>query len=315
MSDTKSGAIRIILTLSQRTSMTSNQETRPLPPASENTVGPGQLLRRARENKRLSIDAVAANLHVLPKVIVALEGDDFAKLPSSVYVRGYLRSYARMVDLSAESLIDLYNQKSGSEVAPIAVAADADTEERPLRWGYYLGVLVLLVLTVLWVNRDNLTRYWSDTGRNEAALAPDESAPPSVPPPAVAEPAGITRPEKSAAPPVTPGIAQAPASAVPAPAAPSPSAQAVASPPAIGQGPDALTVSVAADAWVAIRDASGKRLVYETLPAGTVRSMRGQAPFALVLGNASSARVEFNGQPVDHSKYIVGAVARFKVSN
>lgn len=79
----------------------------------------------------------------------------------------------------------------------------------------------------------------------------------------------------------------------------------------IGQGPDTIAIRLSASAWVSIRDQSGRRLVYENLPAGTDRRYAGQAPFAVVLGNAPAATVEFNGQAFDLPKGKGGTVVRF----
>ena len=321
---------------SQRTSMTSTQETRPVQPVSENVTGPGSQLRRARENNRLSVEAVAAQLHILPKVIVALEADDFAHLPSPVFVRGYLRSYARIVNLSADPLLEIFNRTTtGAETAQIAPPTmDEGNDDRQIRWGVYLGVLAVLVSSILWVNRDGLVRFWAGSGStvDEVASTADtppasalnhsasESRPPELsvteksPMPAAPRPAAAadsapgTLPQAALAKPTPAGSPAAARTNPPAESAATVAAQ------EIGQGPDTLTVRLSADSWVAIRDASGQRLVYGTLAAGTVRSVRGQAPFALVLGNSTAAQVEFNGQTVEHSKYTVGAVARFKLT-
>jgi len=300
--------------------MSSTQDMRSSPPVSEGFTGPGSQLRRARENHSLSIDSVAAQLHVLPKIIAALEAEDYAKLPSPVFVRGYLRSYAKVVGLSPEPLIESYNRVAGGELE-LTPAEPEDAEERPMRWSLYVGVLAGLVAAVLWVNRDGLVQY----GSGPASPADEVAA---LPP--VAEPV-VRAPEPSEAPlaPQPAVIAEQPVDA-PAPPvaevkAPPPTAMPAAEPSAakpareetvastIGQGPDQLTVRISEDSWVAIRDASGQRLIYGKLSAGTVKTIRGEAPFALVLGNASAAQVEFNGQSVDHSKYTVGAVARFKI--
>lgn len=301
--------------------MSSTQDMRSGPPMSEGFTGPGSQLRRARENHSLSIEAVAAQLHVLPKIIAALEAEDYAKLPSPVFVRGYLRSYAKVVGLSPEPLIESYNRVAGGGELELATTEPEDAEERPMRWSLYVGVLAGLAAAVLWLNRDGLVQY----GSGPAAPADEVAA---LPP--VAEPV-VRAPEPSAAPlaPQPAAIAEQPVE-VPAPpvaevTGPPPTAMPAAGPsvakpareetvaPSVGQGPDQLTVRISKDSWVAIRDASGQRLIYGNLAAGTVKTIHGQAPFALVLGNASAAQVEFNGQSVDHSKYTVGAVARFKI--
>ena len=71
--------------------------------------GPGRLLHEARLDLRLAPEDVAQILHLSSKQIVALEQDDYKNLPGPTYVRGYLRSYAQLLGLSPEKLLESYN--------------------------------------------------------------------------------------------------------------------------------------------------------------------------------------------------------------
>ena len=75
------------------------------PPAS----GPGRMLHQARKELRLAPEDVAQILHLSSKQIIALEQDDYNRLPGPTYVRGYLRSYAQLLGLSPEKVLDSYN--------------------------------------------------------------------------------------------------------------------------------------------------------------------------------------------------------------
>ncbi|MBS1212266.1 MAG: transcriptional regulator [Proteobacteria bacterium] len=325
-----------------RTSMTTDQENHLTLPEVATAISPGLQLRKARENRRISVEAVAAELRVLPKVIEALEGDDYAHLPSPVFVRGYLRNYARAVNLAPEPLIEMYNLSTASDAAVVASQFQEDViEERQIRWGLYLGVLGTLVLLLLWGGSGRGLRFWEPvppTVEPIAKVPERDSLPPGLalndsspapaprepePAPAVANVESAPASVASSAPQApTPEPAASPASvSTAAPQAPvqtNPVASSPASQPVvvseIGQGPDTLTVRLSADSWVAIRDASGQRLVYGNLSAGTMRAIRGQAPFALVIGNSPAAQVEFNGQPVELLKHTKGLVSRMKVT-
>ncbi len=76
----------------------------PAPPS-----GPGRLLHQARKDLRLAPEDVAQILHLSRKQIVALEQDDYKNLPGPTYVRGYLRSYAQLLGLSPEKVLESYN--------------------------------------------------------------------------------------------------------------------------------------------------------------------------------------------------------------
>ncbi len=65
----------------------------------------GQMLREAREQQGLSVNDVANRIKFAPKQIEWLEADDFVKLPEAAFVRGFVRSYARLLNLDTASLI------------------------------------------------------------------------------------------------------------------------------------------------------------------------------------------------------------------
>ncbi|HRK10974.1 MAG TPA: DUF4115 domain-containing protein, partial [Thauera sp.] len=71
-----------------------------------------------------------------------------------------------------------------------------------------------------------------------------------------------------------------------------------------------LVFRFGADSWVEVRDASGSILHSGTNRAGSSRTVQGTPPFVLVVGNASSVNLEFDGQPVDLAKHVRGSVAR-----
>ncbi len=66
----------------------------------------GTRLRDARVAAGLSIDAVAQQLKLAPRQVVALEECDFAALPGRTFVRGFVRNYARLLRLDAVALLE-----------------------------------------------------------------------------------------------------------------------------------------------------------------------------------------------------------------
>ena len=71
-------------------------------------VRPGLRLKKARETLNLSLDDVAKHLKSNKKIIEALEKEDVPNLPQSIYVSGYLRSYANLVSLPAGDILETY---------------------------------------------------------------------------------------------------------------------------------------------------------------------------------------------------------------
>lgn len=132
---------------------------------------PGAKLQKARQAKNIDIQAAAEQLNLKQSVVKALEADDYRGLPNATFVKGYLRNYAKFVDISGDELMRLYEQSLG----------EGTTEEsKPLppkrRPGHIslksasLALLVILIgAAVAW--------YWKtihlESGRTPEFAKPD----------------------------------------------------------------------------------------------------------------------------------------------
>ena len=79
------------------------------------SAGPGKILCDARKQLGFSPEEVAEILNLSTSQINALENDDFASLPGSTYVRGYLRSYAQVLELSSDDILADYARVNGTQ--------------------------------------------------------------------------------------------------------------------------------------------------------------------------------------------------------
>jgi cytoskeleton protein RodZ len=66
----------------------------------------GATLRRARMRKRLTLEQIAQSTKIHVALLDALENNDFDRVPASIYTRGFLRTFAREVDLDPEELVE-----------------------------------------------------------------------------------------------------------------------------------------------------------------------------------------------------------------
>ena len=80
----------------------------------------GAQLAAARKMRKLTVEKVAQELHLDLAVVRALENDERDKLPSPIFVQGYLKSYGRLVVLPVEELIRDYSEQAG-EPPPLTV--------------------------------------------------------------------------------------------------------------------------------------------------------------------------------------------------
>lgn len=163
--------------------------------------GLGARLARARELQGLSLGDVARQLKLAVRQVEALERDDYDAFPGHVFVRGFLRNYAKLLQL------DLERQIAGVAVvepspAPEPGAAPAADRVHPVRWlRWGLAALLALLIGIA------LFRPAPDAGRDAAAPV-RLSAPPAD---AVPAPTAPTAPVAVAAPPEGSAPAAAPA--------------------------------------------------------------------------------------------------------
>ncbi|MBS0379813.1 MAG: DUF4115 domain-containing protein [Proteobacteria bacterium] len=242
--------------------------------SAEEGVGIGARLRAARERRGLTTLQAAEKLHVEPRVLECLEGEDFAALGAEVYVRGHLRRYADFLGESARELQDLY--------AGLAPAARPDLTriprgERPAQSQRLMvpaltGILVVALAGIVW---------WAMTLPGER---------PHALPPAPAPDAKVDNAVAA----VTPAAAPAAVTVAPAPAAlPHP---ATATQAAVAGG-QTLTLHFSGESWAQVADAHGRLLLDGLQGAGASRSVSGAAPLRVVLGNAPAVALEVNGRP------------------
>ncbi|WP_170142049.1 RodZ domain-containing protein [Thioalbus denitrificans] len=323
-------------------------------PAEENNrsdrLQPGSRLRAAREARGLSTAEVAAQLHLTRSIIDALETDNYDAGPGPVFMRGYLRSYARLMGLPTDELLIQLDGVEGASwtepprVTPRPARTQARMSDRPVRWITYAIVGGIIALTVIWW-RSNITEDQPAPATAPAAGMAGEGAEPMPPPrPVGSEPAvPITQPpgpglaaEPDSAPAIAAAAPEAAPSAPPSPmpeapagaeGAPGPAAARTGTAPAPDDGTTAAAADSAAaeaevgaadlrltfsgECWVRITDGSGKVLKVGVIPAGETLEYSGGLPYRVVLGNAPVVKVEYRGEPYDHLASGRQGVARF----
>lgn len=88
----------------------------------------GQQLQKAREAAGLSVGDVAGAQHLRPSVIQAIESGDYSQIDSELFLKGYVRAYAKQVGLDADTVIADLDQ----ELEPIRQQREQEYEANPL---------------------------------------------------------------------------------------------------------------------------------------------------------------------------------------
>lgn len=287
---------------------------------------PGAQLRRAREARGETIHEVAFALKLSPRQVEALEQDDFAALPGMAFLRGFLRNYARYVGLDPAPLMEAVQRLAGQgtvDLSPIRNAEGDLPSGGGRRASVAPGGLVVLALVLLVA-----AGWYFDWFRTEPPAALETIETPLVidPAPVVPEPVTPPPPVDLPAPVPAPGAdadgTDAAAGALPPPVAPPqappapeplPAANVANTADAAPAGGGQLVLRFAGESWVEIRDAGGDIVHSGMNRAGSSRTVQGRPPFALVVGNAASVSVEFDGRPVDLAPHTKVSVARLTV--
>lgn len=266
----------------------------------------GVALREARERLGLSVADVANRLKFAPRQIEALEADDFARLPEIAFVRGFVRSYAKLLQIDSAPLLAALPQppaQTSPAVEPVAMAIPFPGEYAMRKLNIIwmaAGLLVAIVLGLfVWLHDD--TPEVAQTTVETLTLPAMVEQPEPV--------SAVTEAVVAAMQPVSP---QSPvAVAPPAPDAVAPQARAKIAPAQeVTNRKDALIHLVFDDdSWVEVADKDGKNLLAQLNPRGTEQRVNGSPPFSLVIGNASGVRLYYQGKRIDLTPYNKAEVA------
>ncbi|MFJ7007226.1 RodZ domain-containing protein [Pseudomonas putida] len=111
---------------------------------------PGELLRLAREKRDWSQAEVARKLNLTVSSLNHVETGAFDKLPGHTFARGYIRAYAKLMDLDQATLVDAFDRYTGTHAKGSDVHSLGRIEE-PVRLSHNIlrGVSLLLLVAVV----------------------------------------------------------------------------------------------------------------------------------------------------------------------
>ncbi|MCP6695149.1 RodZ domain-containing protein [Pseudomonas donghuensis] len=109
---------------------------------------PGEILRQARESRDWSQAEVARKLNLTVSSLNNLEAGAFDKLPGHTFARGYIRAYAKLLDMDQATLVQAFDQCTGTHAQGSDVHALGRIEE-PVRLSHNILRIVSLVLLVV----------------------------------------------------------------------------------------------------------------------------------------------------------------------
>lgn len=306
----------------------SQDDVAPDEEAAEVRRTPGSILAEHRRSRGLSVKEVANSLHLTMHFVDALESDSYEKLPGDVFVRGYIRSYAELLQLSPEEVLSAYHQyheRRNSRCEQVRERQARRRRDKNRPWIVVSTIAFIGFAVALW--------YFSPGSESEgASTAPPRQVPnetasdgsgPELGNPRSGPAAGLMEQSNGD----TGSSSRSMAEPGPEPFDKSLSLQETGD--RIGrektqpdsdagngetvdkaeeplrldwQGEDELRIRVSDESWIEIEDGGRDNNVYgDLLNGGESLVVRGQAPFDVMLGNAPVARLQFNGRDIDVS--------------
>lgn len=291
-------------------------------------VGPGQLLRNAREQLGWTREQVASRIHLRLTLIAAIEADTYDKHTSHTFIRGYLRAYAKLVGIPEETILAAYDKlgltpPDNIDMQSFSRRSRQQANDSRLKVVTWLVILVLIALSIAW--------WWQSTARRSAgdeALAASEmgteqtmsvaSVTPAVdvadPVLPVASDAVATDVVVSDAAATVPAVVAATSAALSTEASAAEATQAPAETAATepGKAPQ-LKMSFTADCWLDVKDANGKTLFSGLKKANDELVLEGPEPLRFIVGAPMAVNLEYQGKSFDMSRYNNGRTARFSL--
>ena len=290
-------------------------------------IAPWERLRQAREEQEMAQADIAKELKLDLRFVKALEVGELEQLPQPVYTAGYIRAYAKLVGLPPDEIVGDYASQESTSMPEIVQAQ----EKIPVRYRHVDSMLpksfsvshgvgnkpmrmliivlaVVVVLAIAWQVYTN-TQVSNSVQSLDASIdiaTPDGAGGEST----VSEQATDDNTEKTIVKLAIPGQSASESDAT-ASAAPGTKNDITAKLQENAQKMVSISLHYSADSWIDIRDATGAPLIRRLGKAGGSHTIKGVAPFEVLLGNSSGVSIEYNGKPYDLSSIQTRPVARF----
>jgi cytoskeleton protein RodZ len=285
--------------------MTDNEQNTASETANEGSIPPevkgiGALLREERERKGLSYRAVAERMRLRPHVLEALEKEAWEALPPPAFLRGFLRTYARILSLDERILLDLYERavpaKDGSLRSLVEKPGGGKGRHALVVLCMLIAVAALVFAWKTYISEvpgqgsEEKVHPVAESRSADVAVLKEENRPPlpepppadPVAPPGVPEslPQGMRMQTPPDAPPVREEREAAPAK-----------------PDTASPGEFRLRATVSARTWVRVQIDDSEIREYMFHP-GNRPEWKARQGFYLIIGNAGGIDLNLNGEDI-----------------
>lgn len=256
----------------------------------------GSYLKTVRLEKGIELSTISEQTRISKDTLAALEDEDHSRLPAEVFVKGFIRAYARVVDADGDVAVRGFTESCRQLGDRIPPRTDLTGGQPPAkgRGLLLLGILILIAVAGVWV-----WRTMSATNSPEQVTVPRPAESPSTEP-AAPEKAQPPVAEKPTAPPAAPE----PLEAKETPTVQPPPAAAPAAPPELqpaeqnaAQPRQRIQIQVIEDTWLKVITDSLTTTEYSLGPGDTLE-LEADIGFNLLIGNATGIQLTYNDESV-----------------
>lgn len=288
--------------------------------------GSGSLLAAARKQQKRTVEEIADELNLSVTQIRTIESDQSEGLPEPTYVRGYIRSYARLLNLDVEEVLEHYlnaNWQKGARLddMPRDIGSADDTRRR----GFITPFKVIVTLLIL-----GALGYLAFSGQLSRLISSEPQT--ASTPATTSSPASTT--SSSTENTVDTSLLASEQNQVndsldtdnalqqsdtvqddinPQEAGTIDSQVAAQSSSVESPAENTLTLNFTDTSWIDVRDGDGERLAYKSYAKGELLTVSSATPMSVFIGNAKAVSADLNGQPYDISQHREGVFARFTI--
>ena len=267
--------------------------------ANEPIRGSGSLLAAARQQQKKTVEEIADNLNLSISQIKNIESDQTEGLPEATYVRGYIRSYSKLLGLEPEEVLKNYLnpnwQQSKSLIdmpSGIGELEEPRSETGKLLRGFGLLAIILVLGTGIFYF---MGFELSSTKRETAPIQSTIDSNDTVTDIEASEEVSLSQSSADLTDQATLDV----------------NTQALSETVATHN----LIFNFQETSWVDIRDINNNRLAYQSYAQGEELRVNSESNLTVFLGNAAGVSVIYNGSNFDISNYTQGVYAKFSIGN
>ena len=294
--------------------------------SAEKTQSIGQVLKAARLAQVMSAQDIARQLRLSEKQIAAIEEDDHSKFPNQIFLRGFIRNYAKLVREDSKGFSKLLEKTfppTSTQAITFSVDGTPFTPDHKQSKGSLIILLIVVLVSSLLIYEvyrsggdDQKKNGNIDNGIMAETIIQLETEIEQAPEDNQDQLSSVIESNGSNFNVLTEEVEidqqngnyldkeQKVETALE-----------VENKPVESEGGGTLSFTFTGESWVEVEDAEGRKIFSQISPGNTEETVNGSPPFSLTIGNAASVRLLYNDKPVDLIPYTNtnGGVARLSL--